>query len=158
LVGADGVPVPAQIGFVDGEIRCSKRSPGPAGLALLWPIEGYGRLMLETARLVERETAYNMHVELARGRLMRISQKREDWGLYDWGGGADFYRRIDEAKALLVEAITAESDLTASALADAALKAAVAVGEELSLFHADIFLKRRKAASQFVKRPFGMGV
>ena len=49
LVGSDGVPLPAQIGFVEGEIRCNKRAPGPAGLNLLWNVEGYGRLMLETA-------------------------------------------------------------------------------------------------------------
>jgi endo-1,4-beta-xylanase len=158
LIGSEGVPLPAQITFADGEIRCTKRAPGPAGLSLLWPVEGYGRLMLETARLTEREQPYNLHVELARGRLMRISQKREDWGLYDYADGAELYRRVDEAKAQLVEAITAADEATAARHADAALKGAVIVGEELSLFHADIFLKRRRSSSQFVKRPFGIGV
>ncbi len=158
MVGSDGVPLRAEISLADGEIRCVKRAPGPAGLSLLWPVEGFGRLMMETARLVEREAPYNLHVELARGRLMRISQKREDWGLYDYAEGAEFYRRIDEAKAKLVEAITAADDVSAAASADAALKSAVAVGEELSLFHADIFLKRRRSGGQFVKRPFGVGV
>ncbi len=158
LVGSDGVPLAGQIGFTEGEIRCVKRAPGPAGLNLLWTVEGYGRLMLETARLVERDEPYNLNVELARGRLMRISQKREDWGLYDYTDGAELYRRVDEAKAQLVEAITAEDEGAAAKFGDAALKAAVVVGEELSLFHADIFLKRRRSSSQFVKRPFGVGV
>ncbi len=158
VVGSDGVPLIAQLSFGDGEIRCVKRAAGPAGLNLLWPVDGFGRLMLETARLQERDAPYNLHVELARGRLMRISQKREDWGLYDYADGADLYRRVDEAKALLVEAITAPNDAAAAAKADASLRTAAAVGEELSLFHADLFLQRRRATGGFVKRPFGVGV
>ncbi|MFO0973806.1 MAG: endo-1,4-beta-xylanase [Phycisphaerae bacterium] len=158
LLGSDGVPLRAELSFGDGEIRCSKRAAGPAALCLPWPIEGYGRLMLETTRLSERETPYHLHVELARGRLMKISHKREDWGLYDYSDGAEYYRQIDEAKAPLIDAITATDDATAAELADQSLAAAVRVGEELSLFHADIFLARRKATGQFVKRPLGVTV
>lgn len=158
LVGGDGVPLRGEITFANGEIRCAKRAAGPAALSLVWPVEGFGRLMLETTRLQEREQPYSLHVELARGRLMRISQKREDWGLYDYPEGGEYYRRIDQAKGTLVDALTAADDATAAACGEAALAGAVQVGEELSLFHADLFLKRRRAMSQFVKRPFGVGV
>lgn len=158
VVGSDGVPIRAEITYANGEIRCNKRIPGPSGLCVLWPVPGFGRLMLETTRLVDRDAAYNLHVELARGRLMRISQKREEWGFYDFPDGADYYRRIDAAKAKLVEALTADDDESAARQADAALSDAVIVGEDLSLYHADLFLKRRRSANQFVKRPFGAGV
>lgn len=158
LIGSDGVPLRAEISFTGGEVRCLKRSAGPAALCLLWPIEGYGRLLLETTRLAEREAPYNLHVELARGRLMKISHKREDWGLYDYSEGAEYYRQVDEAKAPLIEAITCGDEATAAKLADRSLAESVRVGESLSLFHADIFLKRRRQTGQFVKRPFGVGV
>lgn len=158
LIGSDGVPLRADILYDEGELRCFKRAQGPAALCLLWPVKGYGQLMLETTRLVERETPYNLHVELARGRLMKISQKREDWGLYAYPDGADYYRRIDEAKARLVDALTASTDEAASAAADDAIAAAVPTGEELSLFHAELFVQHRKSAGQFVKRPLGVGV
>ena len=79
LLGTDGVPVRADITYADGEIRCSKRTQGSAGLVVLWPVKSLGRILLETTRLVERQKPYNLHVELARGRLLRIEQKREDF-------------------------------------------------------------------------------
>jgi threonyl-tRNA synthetase len=43
---------------------------------------------------MDRNEPYNLHVELARGRLMRISQKREDWGLFDFDEGESLSKRI----------------------------------------------------------------
>jgi hypothetical protein len=104
LVGSDGVPVRADIEFKKGEIICKKRTAGPAGLAILWPIASGGRMILETTRLPEREKAYNLHVELLRGRLMRIAQKREDWGLHDFEGTDDVAKQIDKARDKLIAA------------------------------------------------------
>ncbi len=156
LVGGDGVPLRGELTYSDGELRCTKRAPGPAALVLLWPVGGFGRIMLETTRLMEREQPYHLNVELARGRLMRISQKREDWGLYDFSDGAEFYRRIDEARGKLVDAVTASDGAAAARHADEALAESVAVGEELGLFHADLILKRRRNSGGVPKRPFGM--
>jgi endo-1,4-beta-xylanase len=158
LVGSDGVPLRADITFANGEIRCTKRAPGPAGLAVFWPVKGFGRLVLETTRLVERDEPYNLHVELARGRLMRISHKREDWGLYDYPDGAEHYRRVDDAKAHFIAALTAPDEAAAAQHADLATELAVTVGEDLGLFHADLFVKRRRSTGMIPKRPFGVGV
>lgn len=159
LIGADGVPMRGEVRFSGGVITCDPRSRGTAGLCVSWPVKGHGRMMLETSRLMERDTPYNLHVELARGRLMRISQKREDWGLYDFADGAALYREIDEARAKFIEALTAPDDATASKLADECITASTNVGEKLAVFHADVFLKRRRqTAGQIPKRPFGCGL
>ncbi|NLX14264.1 MAG: hypothetical protein GXY44_11505, partial [Phycisphaerales bacterium] len=86
VIGSDGVPLRADIDFNGSLLTCQKKAEGPAGLAILWPVAGCGNLMLETSRLVERDKVYNLPLELARGRLMRMSQKREDWGLFDFDG------------------------------------------------------------------------
>jgi len=151
LVGPDRVPLRADLKFAGGEIVFDSRPRGAAALSILWPVEGVGRVMLETPRLPERKRPYILSVELARGRLMRISHKREDWGLYDFPEGATVYEEIDAARRLLVEALTAPDDAAAARHGDGALAAAVKAGEAVSSFHADVFLQRR----QFGKRTLG---
>ena len=155
FVGTDGVPVRADIDLRDGAIRCRKRTEGPAGLVLLWPIEGVGRFILETSRLPERSEPYNLHVELARGRLMRIDQKREDWGLYDCEGTEELIADLDQARDSFIEAVKADDPAVAASLADQALKQAVLASEKMTMFHADIFLGRRKQSGGFGRRMFG---
>ena len=174
LLGTDRVPLRAEIKFSNGEIICEPKARGAAALALMWPVKGIakqaasspnagifesgapgGRLMLETTRLVERARPYILNVELARGQLMRISLKREDWGLYDYTDGAAIYQQVDRARDLLVSAITATNEARASEIGDAAIAASVRAGETVATFHADLFLKRRIADHKIVKRPLG---
>src|SRR5262245_60141907 len=86
VVGSDDVPLRAEITFKNGVITCKTRAAGPAGLALLWEVDGAGVLMLETIRVQERDRPYILQVELARGRLMRIANKSEEWGLLEYEG------------------------------------------------------------------------
>lgn len=155
LVGSDGVPLRADIEYSDGTIVCNKRAPGPAGLALVWPVPGIGRILLESARLPEREAPYNLHVELVRGRLMRIDQKREDWGLFDFPGMDDVNESLQAARHLFIDSLKASSPAQAAVVADKALAHAVAVGERISSFHAEFFLTRRRQTNSFSRRPFG---
>src|SRR5262245_34163992 len=94
VVGSDDVPLRAEITFKSGIITCKKRAAGPAGLALLWDVEGAGVLLLETIRLQERDRPYILQVELARGRLMRIANKTEEWGLLEYEGTGELTGRV----------------------------------------------------------------
>lgn len=155
LVGNDRVPMRAELKFANGEIVFDSRSRGAAALSILWPIDGIGRIMLETPRLQERKQPYDLYIELARGRLMQISQKREDWGLYDFPEGESIYKDIDAARNMLLDAMTSSDDVAAARLGEAAIAASVRAGESVSEFHAEVFLKRRRAANQIVRRPLG---
>lgn len=155
VIGSDGVPLRADIDFNGSLLTCQKRAEGPAGLAILWPVAGCGNLMLETSRLVERDKAYNLPLELARGRLMRMSQKREDWGLFDFDGFQPVAAEIDRARDLFVEAIKQDDFAEQFRLAEKALQLSIVAGEKLSHFHADIFLSRRKQNHLFSRRTLG---
>jgi hypothetical protein len=155
LVGSDGVPLRGELEFRDGELVCTKRTPGPAGVVLLWPVEGSGRILLETTRLPERDEPYNLTLELARGRLMRIDQKREEWGLFDFPGMDELNMVLNKARAQFVEALKADDPQQAASLAAQSLRMSVAGAERMSLFHADIFLSRRRQTNTFSRRPFG---
>lgn len=158
IVGSDGVPLRAELEFRNSRVVCAKRADGPAGLALLWPVPGSGALLLETSRLMDREKPYNLVLELVRGRLMRINQKREDWGLFDFDGVEPVATEIDKARDLMVEALKAEDPVQQTRFAGDALQIAVESGERLSLFHADIFLGRRKQAHAFSRRTIGCSI
>lgn len=158
LVGSDGVPLRAEMEFRDSQIVCAKRADGPAGLAVLWPIPGCGALLSETGRLMDRDQPYNLILELVRGRLTRINQKREDWGLFDFEGVEPVAAQIDKARDLFITALCADTPVEQSKAAEEALKVAFVAGEQLSQFHADLFLARRKQSPGFTKRVFGCTV
>lgn len=155
LFGSDGVPLRAEIEWKDGLITCTKRAAGPAGLAILRRVEGAGAYLMETTRLLEREEPYVLALELARGQLMRIHHKREEWGLFDASEIADLNADILRATDLLITALKAESPKEASAAAEQSLSLCLATGDRLTKFHADVLLERRKQTAGFSRRVFG---
>ncbi|MCH7813406.1 MAG: endo-1,4-beta-xylanase [Planctomycetes bacterium] len=158
LVGSDGVAVRAEIEFKKGEIRCQKRGVGPVGLAVVWPVNGAGRLMLETTRLPERERPYVLQVELARNRMMRLLHKVEDWEIDDPECGQSVAQPVTQSRDLLIQALQADDDAEAARLADESLAVGIRAAETLSLHHASTELARRRGAADFGKRFFGCGI
>jgi hypothetical protein len=154
LVGNDNVPIRADIRWEDKTIRCTPRMQDPVGLSLLWPVKGFGTIQLQTTRLPGRELSYNLHVELARHQLMRVTVKREEWGLFDYSGMDEIAERIDRSRDAFVRALQ-ESDRPAVAAkhADESLLHGLWAAEEMSRFHAAIFLNRRQQTGGF-SRPF----
>ena len=156
-MGPESVPVPADIAFEQGLLHVRRgggasaeaitaANGGPAvGVALLWDLGPLGTFLLETTRLMPRPAPYNLNVELARFRLMKIVQKQEDWNLFDFPKAERFAARLREAQETFADALgllhlPAES----SGLADRALALAVDMSEELAAFHADLLIQRRR--------------
>jgi len=157
-IGTDDVALRADITVERGVIHCNKKSAGPAGLVVLWPVEGVGEVLLETIRVMERERPYILTVELARGRLIRINAKLEDWGLLEHEEGPAIARMLDEARDTLIKALQADDPAEASAIGDEALRLAILASVALAHLHADLFLSRRKQAGGFSRRVFGCTV
>jgi hypothetical protein len=159
LIGADGIPVRGDIQLANGEIRCAARSSDPFGLSLLWPVEGFGTVQLETTRLPARDKPYILNLELARHRLMRITLKREEWGLFDYHGMDEIGELIDRARDLFIQAWgRIESPKEAAELADQSLRLGLEAGERMSAFHATVFLGRRQQSGGFAKEFLGAAV
>ena len=149
MFGADTIPLHAvnRIRFADGTINCSRKGRDSAGLALLWPVEGFGRTLLATTRVPERDRPYILNVELARARLMQITLKREDWTMFEESNSfADLAHR---AKDLFIESLqNMDEPAKAAELADESLKQAMFFAEKLAAKHAEIhFAARCKARS-----------
>src|SRR3954469_11802914 len=144
-MGPESVPIPGEVVFRDGLLVMTRNEEHAAGIALLWDLGELGSYHLETTRIVPREKPYNLNVELARCRLMKIVQKQEDWNLFDFPRAEKYTTRFREAQAMFAEALgKLDSPAEAAQVADHALEMAIDISEELSKFHADLLINRRR--------------
>ena len=155
LFGGDGIGIRrAQITFKNGLIECSKSNLETAGLALLWPVEDFGRVLLPTTCLPQRERPYNLNVEIARAKLMQIVNKREDWLFFD--GIEGLVNLLKEAQDLFIRALQHISmPEESSKWADEALKKALVFSEKLAIKQAESLFKTRSQSHGFGRGCFG---
>src|SRR3984957_1376161 len=155
----ESVAVPADIAFRDGLLVLNRADEQPMGLALLWDAGPVGAYHLETTRLMPRERPYNLNVELARFRLMKIVQKQEDWNLFDFAKAEKFGPKFHEAQQIFAEALgKLDEPADAAVLADMALTMAVELSEEIGAFHSDLLIQRRRANGAFVRHVVGCNI
>jgi len=152
LFGQDLIPVRADLVGDGAQITCIKYIPGACGLALLWNAGAAGTFLLPTPRLPDRGRPYNLNVELARAQVMRLLQKREDWGLFDYADAEKLNRQFDEIRRSFVASLKAGDPAESAARADKTLEKALTLGEKIALFHADVFLGRRKTPAPTATR------
>ena len=144
VFGQDSIPVRADLAIAGGQITCCKRVPGAAGLSLLWETAA-GNYMLPTTRLAERNDPYILNIELARAMMMRMAQKVEEWGLFDFEAASAICAEFDRVNHRFIDALKEPSAEMAATIADEALAAGVTLGEKMALFHAEVFLARKRA-------------
>ena len=149
LFGTDGIAIRrAHITVKKGLIECRKPNLETAGLVLLWPIDGFGKVLLPTTCLPEKTHPYNLNVEIARARLMQIINKREDWSFFNSIEGLGDISK--EAQDLFVQAIQNISvPLLASKLADESLKKAIIFSEKLATKQAETLFEARSNGHGF---------
>ena len=149
MFGTDGIGIRrSQIRFKNGLVECEKPNLETAGLALLWPVAGFGRVLLPTTCLPERARPYNLNVEMARAKLMQIINKREDWSIFnsieDLGGVAK------EAQGLFIQAVQNLRDAPLAAkLADESLRKSITFSEDLAAKQAEALFEVRGKSHGF---------
>jgi hypothetical protein len=90
---------------------------------------------------------------------MRISLKREEWGLFDYSGMDDLAREVDEARDLFIEAMIRSDDPPAAArLADQSLVRSMLASERIADFHAGVFFGRRQQSGGFPRPALGVNL
>jgi len=158
-MGPESVPLPSEIIFRDGLLVVNRAEEHPLGVALLWDLPGLGTYHLETTRLQHRDQPYNLNVELARSRLMKIVQKQEDWNLFDFPKAEKFLQRFRESQSLLADALGMLPESSEAArLADQSLAISIDLSEQLATFHGELLINRRRQSNAFVKHIVGCRV
>jgi len=158
LFGTDGIAIRrSEVRFENGFIECKKPNMETAALALLWPVEGFGEVLLPTTCLPQREKPYNLNVEVARAKLMQIINKREEWSFFDKIHGLSHI--ADEAQSLFIRAIqNISSPETAAKLADESLKRAIVFSEKIAAKQAESLFTERSATHGFGRGCLGCKV
>ncbi len=158
-IGPESVPMPGDVNFRDGQLVLNRGDEHPAGISLLWDLGALGSYHMETTRLPHRETPYNLNVELARFRLMKIVQKQEDWNLFDFPRAEKFNQRFREGQAIFADALgKLHEPASAAKLADQSLAQSLELSDQVALFHGDLLLARRRAGNTLSKHLFGCRV
>jgi len=160
-LASESIPTPG-----DWKWRDARLSFGPTdqamGFGLLWNHSPNGSemnsaLMLETTRLPPRAQSYVLNVELARGRLMKILQRLEDWLLLDTDLGREIVDRFRVLQQQFAEALcNLHEPSVASQLADKVLSDAIVLGDDLSLLWSELGLQRRRAMNAFPRHTLGI--
>lgn len=71
--------VPTTVSLDGGILACAKNCEETAKLHLIWEVPGFGRPLLSTASLVERNEPYFLPLELARGKLVQVRNQLAAW-------------------------------------------------------------------------------
>ena len=156
IFGTDGTSIRrAKIVFEDGCVSTQKPNNETAGLTLLWPVEGFGRILLSTTCLPERERPYCLNLEIARARLMQTISRREEWSLFE--GASELEEISHQAHDLFVKAVqTIHDPAKASVLADNSLRKAMVFSEKLATTQAEAMFKQRLKGPGFGRACIGI--
>lgn len=159
VLGPESVPIAGEILFRDGLLIANRADEHAIALGLLWDVGPLGAFHMETTRLQHRDEPYNLNIELARARLMKIVQKREDWNLFDFPRIEKMQEMFQQAQDLFVEALARQDNpAEAARYADQAMEVAVDMSEQIAMFHCDLLLNRRKTSGPYVRHMFGCRV
>ncbi|NIA21059.1 MAG: hypothetical protein GWP05_03590 [Anaerolineaceae bacterium] len=159
LTDSEDQPVRSEIRLRGDTLFCRKRAEGLAALVLPWTVPDYGRVLLSTTHLAERDQPYNLLVELLRGQVLRSWRKKDDWGYAYRGPTPEFSAGFDDVKSRMARAMSlAPSSAEANAVAAEALKEILQLGEDLTLEHARRGLVYRRNQRLLVDLDFGCRV
>jgi hypothetical protein len=131
---------------VEGNVLTCRRPHSDSGkLNVAFPVEGYGRPVLSTSSLPEKEEPYLLPLELARGKISELRDQSATWELARMTIPEEFRQTERRAFKLFSQATAVQQDLEKSSeLSHAALREACAASEILL----QAYTRQRMAVSQ----------
>ncbi len=79
VVGIDGRIHPTRLEWEGRTLNCRRATSESGKVHLSWPIDDHGVMVVSTTSLKERETPYNLLIELARGKLSEVRDQAAAW-------------------------------------------------------------------------------
>ena len=158
LNAVDGRVFPTRV-EVDGNILTFRRQTSQScKLNIVWNITDFGRPVVRTASLPEREEPYVLMLELARGKISTLKDQLSVWQIAGLNIPAELIRLHDEAFAAFAQAAVIQDKLEeCSELAGVALQKAHAAAEMLVQIYARQRLTILHQRSQTMKLPVSLG-
>lgn len=110
LNGVDQAAWPTRIEVSGNQVICRRQNSDSGKLNVAWPVEGFGRPVIATASLPEREEPYVLAVELARGKIVQARNQLALWQSAGMALPQDFLTPHREAHRLLAQAVAVQND------------------------------------------------
>jgi hypothetical protein len=133
LTGADGRIFPTRIEVSDNIVGCRRTTSESAKFNVSWNVKQFGRMVIPTASLPEREAPYLLPVELARGKIVQVRNQSAQWELMGLKLPAEFTEPHREAHRLFAKAALSQAKPEdACQLADDAIHMACVAAEILT--------------------------
>lgn len=110
MSGHDRVPWPSEVYWTGDMVVIQRPVDDSGNFHIPWQVDGYGELMLGTATLREREQPYNLHVELARGKLNIVRNQIADWQSIGLAVPDRLAERVKEASEFFAKAATSQDN------------------------------------------------
>lgn len=79
VVGIDGRIHPTRLEWEEDTLTCRRTTSESGKIHLSWPVDHCGLMVVSTTSLKERETPYNLMIELARGKLSEVRDQAAAW-------------------------------------------------------------------------------
>lgn len=144
MAGVEGIPWQCAVQRTKEGATVTRAEGDSGNLYLPWSVAGFGRPVLSTASLMERETPYHLPVELARGTINRVRNQLAAWRQAGLTVSAEIETGLLKATSLLAAAATGRTDpLAAEDLAEQAIAAAMTVIAQLGAEYATEVLAMR---------------
>jgi len=147
--GLDRTPGRVNIELRPNLLICHRESTESGRLFVPWPVEGWGTAVVGTATLSERPEAYDLPVELARGKLNDVRNQAADWVQMGLRTPPEYARLVAQARAGFARAALAGDDPIAMGVnARESLTASFAAGKALVEAYTAQVLRSRLSSSK----------
>ena len=158
LNAVDGRVFPTRI-EVDGNVLTFRRQTSQScKLNIVWHVTDFGRPIVRTASLAEREEPYVLSLELARGKISTLKDQLSNWQIAGLVIPQALIKLHDEAFHAFSQAAVIQDQLErCSELADLALQKAHAAAEMLVQLYARQRLTILHQRAQSLKLPVSLG-
>lgn len=127
ITGLDRVPERIGVEFRDDRMVVYRDRIESSRVHFPWPVDGFGRTIVSTATLIEREVPYNLVLELARGKLNDVLNQAADWRHLGLRIGDGLEDRLRVARHAFSEAATCRDQ--SAACDDASQRCLIAAHE-----------------------------
>jgi len=154
--GLDRSVWPTRVEFDGQTIVCRRQNSESSRMHVAWPVQDFGRPMLATAMLPEREAPYVLAVELARGKIVQVRNLRAELTQADLTLPPEYHQRYAQAHREFGHAASCQDDVAkATEAANRAIYHACHAAELLARAYSQQFLESRH--QQYDQLPTSLG-
>ena len=146
LSGLDRIPWQVQARAAEGQLVLERPISESATLHIPWNVPGFGRMVISTGSLMERDEPYHLPLELARGKIGQVRNQMADWQSIGLQVPGPVASKLDEAVwSLGRAAVTNGAAPPSASQAEEALRLGIEAAQMLTLCYTEqaIAVRRR---------------